>query len=375
MQTRSGRSRVPQKVRGATFSRCSPGVLSLLVLPSLGDLPEPSQLTLVSSPPPQTSALPAPSETTCLAYAPTRAAPTVAASHPHLIGEPEAQSPTRTCPSPEAVEGRWGWQGVQTWGEGPGGWDPDTKAWQLPRCVFAQGLRAASHFPSDGAAPSLHKVALGASAASLGPVRLATARGSVHPHHFPCSLPPALQFQLEVRFGEMRPVTQERAHWMVPRPRSSGLSPEAAIQPPLLPVPLRTEATTACSWREWPLRPTAHLAPHIRAASLPPGALRGGTCSYDPKGHAGQCEDNTWEGWKSSQSCFSGGTRYHKCCWTWAPLRGLQEPPCWAPRCSGVFTPPPRGRPPPHCALGPLYAVPPSWTRPPLLLTSDQLTR
>lgn len=179
----------------------------------------------------------------------TRAAPTVAPSHPHLTREPEAQSPTRTCPSPEPVEGRWGW-GVQAWGEGRGGWDPDTKAWQLPRCMFAQGLRMASSLPGDGAAPSLNKAVLGALAASLGPVCLAAAHGSVHPHPFPCSLPPAVRFQLEVRFGEVRPVTRECAHWTAPCPCSSALSPEAAVQPPLLPVPLRTEAATACSWRE-----------------------------------------------------------------------------------------------------------------------------
>lgn len=37
---------------------------------------------------------------------------TVAPSHPHLSGEPEAQSPARTRPCPEPAEGRrgrWGW--------------------------------------------------------------------------------------------------------------------------------------------------------------------------------------------------------------------------------------------------------------------------
>lgn len=56
---------------------------------------------------------------------------------------------------------------VQDWGERLGSWDPNAKAWQLPRCVFAQGLCASSRLPGDGVAPSLHKAALGASAASL----------------------------------------------------------------------------------------------------------------------------------------------------------------------------------------------------------------
>ena len=51
----------------------------------------------------------------------TCAAPPVVPSHPHLKREPEAQSPARTRPSPEPVEGRRGWRGDPGLGRGPGG--------------------------------------------------------------------------------------------------------------------------------------------------------------------------------------------------------------------------------------------------------------
>lgn len=105
---------------------------------------------------------------------------------------------------PRASGGATGAVGVvQAWGELPGSWDPNAKAWQLPRCVFAQGLRTSSRLPGDGAAPSLHKAALGGLSGLPGPVRLTAAHGGVYPHPFPHSLSPALRFQLEVRSGEV----------------------------------------------------------------------------------------------------------------------------------------------------------------------------
>ena len=86
----------------------------------------------------------------------------------------------------------------------------------------------ASSLPGDGAAPSLHKAALGASAASPGPVRLASARGSVHPHPFPCLLPPAVQFQLEARCALSHGSVPSGRHRVLAAPEPRGHRPAAS---------------------------------------------------------------------------------------------------------------------------------------------------
>lgn len=100
-------------------------------------------------------------------------------------------------------------------------------------------------------------------------------------------------------------------------------------------------------------------------ASLPPGALRGGPGSYDSKGHAGQCDDDTREGWKSSQSCFPGGNQVQVLLEVGtikgAPgatllgaqaLWGLPDPLLGAGLLHTVLLAP--SMPSPHCGHGPL---------------------